>query len=405
MSNHARTFVGFGFGPIQSGLFLYEAFRSGHFGRLVVAEINSALVGAVRDHGGQYTINIAHADRVEQATVEGVELLNPNDAADRNQLIEAITCADELATALPSVEFYKTGGDNSVVSLLNEALCKRTPDCPAIIYAAENNNHAAEILSDSLTSEASINVQVLNTVIGKMSGVLDDAQAIASLGLATLTHSTSSAVLVEAFNQILLSRVTVPHATRSTDVFIEKDDLLPFEEAKLFGHNAIHALIGYLAAQCELVNMHQAGQSDHIMTTARHAFIHESGAALCRKYSHLDDDLFSPSGFAYYADDLLTRMTNPYLHDLVSRVVRDPERKCSYHDRLFGAMRLALTQGIEPHHLTRGAAAACQMMHGVTPFADRAALASTLTNLWGTDADQYANTLIDLTWLALSRSR
>ncbi len=33
-----RTYVGFGFGAIQAGLFLYEAFQSGNFGRLVVAE-------------------------------------------------------------------------------------------------------------------------------------------------------------------------------------------------------------------------------------------------------------------------------------------------------------------------------------------------------------------------------
>ena len=32
-----KTFVGFGFGPIQSGLFLLEAFRSGNFDRYVVA--------------------------------------------------------------------------------------------------------------------------------------------------------------------------------------------------------------------------------------------------------------------------------------------------------------------------------------------------------------------------------
>jgi len=34
-----RTFVGFGFGPIQAGLFLYEAFLSGAFRRLVVAGV------------------------------------------------------------------------------------------------------------------------------------------------------------------------------------------------------------------------------------------------------------------------------------------------------------------------------------------------------------------------------
>jgi len=39
-----KTFVGFGFGAIQGGLFLPEAYRSGNFSRLVVSEIDSATV-------------------------------------------------------------------------------------------------------------------------------------------------------------------------------------------------------------------------------------------------------------------------------------------------------------------------------------------------------------------------
>jgi hypothetical protein len=43
-----RTFVGFGFGPIQAGLFLDEAYRSRSFGWLVVAEVLPEIVSAVR---------------------------------------------------------------------------------------------------------------------------------------------------------------------------------------------------------------------------------------------------------------------------------------------------------------------------------------------------------------------
>jgi len=43
-----RTFVGFGFGAIQAGLFLYEAYQSDNFGRLVVAEVLPDRVDAVR---------------------------------------------------------------------------------------------------------------------------------------------------------------------------------------------------------------------------------------------------------------------------------------------------------------------------------------------------------------------
>jgi len=47
-----RTFVGFGFGPIQAGLFCLEAQQSGAFDRLVVAEVAPALVAALRRAGG-----------------------------------------------------------------------------------------------------------------------------------------------------------------------------------------------------------------------------------------------------------------------------------------------------------------------------------------------------------------
>ena len=72
-----RTFVGFGFGAIQAGLFLYEAFRSGGFARLVVGEVLPDAVDAVRRNAGFYALNIAHTDCVEAAWVGPVQIENP----------------------------------------------------------------------------------------------------------------------------------------------------------------------------------------------------------------------------------------------------------------------------------------------------------------------------------------
>ena len=145
---------------------------------------------------------------------------------------------------------------------------------------------------------------------------------------------------------------------RGIEVFVEKDDLLPFEEAKLYGHNAIHALIGFLASLRGVTTMAEAARHGDIMATARAAFIDESGTALVKKYRHLQDPLFTACGYRAYADDLIERMVNPNLNDLIARVIRDARRKLGYDDRLFGTMRLALTQGIEPIHMATGAAAA-----------------------------------------------
>lgn len=404
MPRRGRTFVGFGFGPIQSALFLYEAYCSGNFDRYVIAEVDAALVDAGRAAGGRYAINIAHPDRIEQVQVDGVRLCNPAAESDRQELVEAIAAADEMATALPSVRFYDTGDAASVARLLADGFRRREASKPAIIYAAENHNHAAEILVERLSAlvpaDALVNSQTLNTVIGKMSGVITDADTIQRLGLAPLTPDTPRAVLVERFNHILISRVTLAGFQRGIDVFVEKDDLLPFEEAKLYGHNAIHALIGYLACLRGLTTMAEAAGHADIMATARAAFLDESGAALVSKYEHLGDPLFTTDGYRAYADDLMERMINPHLNDLITRVTRDARRKLGYDDRLFGTMRLALSQGIEPIHMAQGAAAAL-LCASDTPPQTRESVGATLREIWGPQADELAERLIDLTWEAM----
>lgn len=93
------------------------------------------------------------------------------------------------------------------------------------------------------------------------------------------------------------------------------------------------------------------------MDFLRAAFLDESGAALIRKHAGLDP-LFTPEGYAAFADDLLARMVNPHLRDSTERVGRDPQRKLGWDDRLIGTMRVALSQGVTPRRFAMGAAAA-----------------------------------------------
>jgi mannitol-1-phosphate/altronate dehydrogenase len=415
---HNKTFFGFGFGPIQSALFLYEAFRSGRFTRFVIAEVDASLVQAVRSSGGRYSINIALPDRIEQATLSGVELYNPAAPEDREQILRAIAESDELATSLPSVAFFDKGGLTGVAHALADGFSRRAAPRATVLYAAENHNHAAELLHASVAKycapAALAGIQFLNTVIGKMSGVITDPQTIAKLNLATLTPTVPRAVLVEDFNRILISQITLPGFRRGIEVFIEKPDLLPFEEAKLYGHNAIHALIAFLGAKRGLTAMSEAAAHPDLIATARAAFLDESGAALVRKHGALGDPLFTAAGFAAYAEDLLARMVRPTLNDLIARVTRDQVRKLGYDDRFFGAMRLALQYGIRPTHLAKGAAAAVLSLlsqwNSLDPVLPRPAgplsresLDQLLRAIWSTKSGPEATTLIDLTWDAIAQ--
>jgi len=390
------TFVGLGFGPIQGGLFLYEAFRSGNFGRLVVAEVVPDTVDAVRSSGGCYAVNIAHPDRIEAGRIGPIEIGLPASESDRELIVQAISRAGEIATAVPSVQHYATEGPGSIHRMLARGLRQKAGSGgpPAVVYAAENHNHAAEILEEAVLGEIPADerqpvrskVRILNTVIGKMSGLISDPAEIRERDLARVTEQLPRAFLVEAFNRILISRIdfgeTVPVGSfrRGIAIFEEKENLLPFEEAKLYGHNATHALAAYVGAYRGIQRVADLRQFPDLIEFLRAAFIEESGEALIRRHAGVDP-LFTPEGYREYADDLLDRMLNPYLQDTMERVGRDPERKLGWDDRLAGTVRIALAQGIAARRFAAGAAAALALLDPDTIEDDSRAV-SLLHSLW-----------------------
>jgi mannitol-1-phosphate 5-dehydrogenase len=194
---------------------------------------------------------------------------------------------------------------------------------------------------------------------------------------------------VETFNRILISQVCFPHVPgeprfqRGIPAFMEKADLLPFEEAKLYGHNATHALAAYLASLRGLERIADLRQTADLLAFIRAAFLEESGKALIRKHAG-KDRLFTPEGYREYADDLLARMTNPHLQDSVERVGRDPRRKLGWDDRLVGTLRLALTQDIVPRRYALGTAAALATLEPALLKADMPAR-DLLAPIWGNE--------------------
>lgn len=411
-----RTYVGFGFGAIQTGLFLYEAYQSGHFGRLVVAEVVPEVVAAVRAAGGQFSVNIAHLDRIESVTIGPIQIENPNEAAERERLIEAIATAEEIGTAVPSVSHYASPGAGSLHQVLADGLrLKARQGGPrAIIYAAENHHRAAESLHEQVESavpdseRAAVNdrVRYLNTVIPKMSGLTEGASGDSEAALLPVTPGSSRAFLVEAFNRILISKVDFSGTTdsspfqRGIDVFEEKADLLPFETSKLFGHNGSHALAAYLGRLRGVRHIYELRGCPDIHAILHDGLIHEAGTALIRRYAGVDR-LFTPDGFRAMADDLLERMLNPYLRDTVERVGRDPIRKLGWNDRLIGAMRLMIEQGIAPVRYGVGAAAALAalepgwLMSGDSPV-------PRLEAIWGAEARSDERAAV-IEWVELGR--
>jgi mannitol-1-phosphate 5-dehydrogenase len=241
-------------------------------------------------------------------------------------------------------------------------------------------------------AQAMSRVQFLDTIIGKMSGVPDAA------GLVPIAPGLGRAFLVEAFNRILIDQIACPGMVgarhldpswsdfqRGIDVFVEKADLQPFAQAKLYGHNAGHALAAYLGHKLGLTRVDELANRPDVLRFVSDAMLLESGAPLCRRYANVDP-MFSPTGFRAFVDDLMVRMINPYVRDTIARVGRDPARKLGWNDRLLGAMRLAAADtvaydtGIRPCRYAIGAAAALDWLS--IPMPDRPHY---LRQLWAAD--------------------
>ncbi len=142
------SFVGFGFGPIQSGIFVREACEAGV--EAAVVEIDRDLVAAIRAAGGRFRINVAHADGLEALEIAGVRLLDPNDPSDLREIRTRLAAATDAATALPSTAAYAAGGSRSVAAML-AAACAR-PGPALVVFAAENHADAARALAAEIAA-------------------------------------------------------------------------------------------------------------------------------------------------------------------------------------------------------------------------------------------------------------
>lgn len=367
----ARTFVGIGFGAIQTGLFLREAQASGKFDRFIVAMRRSDLVRDV-NVTGTVTVNIAMPDRIQIETYENIEarcLLDPNDL---ERLKADLVDAHEISIAVSSVKDYVSDAPHSLHLLLADAiLTKMETDAPKVlIYSSENHNDAAHLLEQAILSampaaeksKALTYFQTVDTVIGKMSRVITDIDEIKEAGLNTSSPNGSQAFLVEAFNKILMSEVDLSRTSgRGISRLVEKTDLMPFEHAKIHGHNATHAGFAYIGSVLGLEWMADVAAVPEIRTFFRDAFLEESGEALIKLHGG-KDALFSKEGYQIYVDDLLERMANPWLRDTCARIGRDVVRKLGWDDRLIGTIRLVQGQGISARRYGFAALAGFEVM-------------------------------------------
>ncbi|MDD3153313.1 MAG: hypothetical protein PHS41_00480 [Victivallaceae bacterium] len=344
-----KTFLGIGCGPIQTGIYVAGA-AQGHFDRIVLADVDTALVKAIRS-SGSITVNTAGRDAIVSDTYGKIEIYNPSVPEDLEKLTQAASEAIAINTALPAVSFYRFSAP------WLKAGFDRNPTGLRYVYTSENCTVAASELQKLIGNYP--NTYFLDTVIGKMSKVFASGES----DLPVLAPGYAKGHLVEAFSTIYTTDAPGIEKVGIVNLFAKKD-IYPFEEAKLYGHNASHFLLGILAAEKGCRYMSEAKKYPEVIELTRRALREECAPALCRKFAGVDP-YFEQKNYLEWAGELLERMTSDFLADSVDRVIRDLDRKLAWNDRVIGAIRLCLEMKVEPTILARGAALAAKR-YGVT---------------------------------------
>ncbi|MCV9878993.1 mannitol-1-phosphate 5-dehydrogenase [Brenneria izbisi] len=150
------------------------------------------------------------------------------------------------------------------------------------------------------------------------------------------------------------------------------DNLMAFVERKLFTLNTGHAITAYLGQQARHQTIRDAILDPEIRAVVKGA-MEESGAVLIKRYG------FDAGKHAAYINKILSRFENPYLHDDVERVGRQPLRKLSAGDRLIKPLLGTLEYQLPHDNLIIGIAAAMRYRSEQDPQAQE--LAEWLQNL------------------------
>ncbi len=331
--------VQFGAGNIGRG-FLGQLFNQSGY-ETVFVELKRDIIACLnRDHS--YQLRIVGRDSRE-LTIDKVRVVN---GKDKLQVGQEIKEADIMATAVGA------GNLPSVASLVAEGMKQRAKSGikkPINLIICENLPRASGIFRKYLLVEIGEEYRdYLDSHLGLVEAVVSRMVPIIP---PEIRKKDPTFIMVEEYSILPVDKRGFKGEIPQIKGMIPYENIRPYEEQKLFIHNAGHAICAYLGYIRGYKYVWQAIEDNQIYKVVR-AALEESGKALIKRHG------FTLAEQRSHIDDLLERFANRALGDTVARVGRDPIRKLGPNERLIGAAKLSLQYGIIPENICQGIAAA-----------------------------------------------
>jgi len=330
----------FGGGNIGRGFIGKILAEAGY--EVVFADINMTVIDRLnQDHG--YTVHVVGEGVDQKETVKNVRGINSGDEA---AVTAEINDATLVTTAVgpPVLEI--------LAPLLARSLAARyrAGGAPLNIIACENMVRGSSFLKEKVLAAAGDDAALIDANTGFVDCAVDRIVPPVRGG-----DADPLAVTVEVFSEWIVDSTQFKGAVPAIAGMIATDKLMAFIERKLFTLNTGHTALAYFGQLVGKKTVGEAMQDDAVRQAAE-AVMKESGAVLIRRYA------FDPAAHRAYIDKILKRFANPYLHDDIDRVARQPLRKLGAQERFIKPLNGMLEYDL-PHDATVRAIAATLHYH------------------------------------------
>ena len=330
----------FGGGNIGRGFIGKILAEAGY--EVVFADINMTVIDRLnQDHG--YTVHVVGEGVDQHETVKNVRGINSGDEA---AVTAEISDATLVTTAVgpPVLEI--------LAPLLARSLAARyrAGGAPLNIIACENMVRGSSFLKEKVLAAAGDDAALIDANTGFVDCAVDRIVPPVRGG-----DADPLAVTVEVFSEWIVDSTQFKGAVPAIAGMIATDKLMAFIERERCTLNTGHTALAYFGQLAGKKTVGEAMQDDAVRQAAE-AVMKESGAVLIRRYA------FDPAAHRAYIDKILKRFANPYLHDDIDRVARQPLRKLGAQERFIKPLNGMLEYDL-PHDATVRAIAATLHYH------------------------------------------
>jgi len=330
-----KTAIQFGAGNIGRGFIGNLLSISGY--EVVFADIDKRIIPEINKRG-KYIVEVVGEQRREE-TVSPVRGFYSDDPA----LPEAIAEAEVITTAVgPNVLQHVAPVIAKGITLRK----KNKNDAPLNVIACEN------MIGGSTQLKAHVEEHLDKATLGWLSGHVGFPDSAVDRIVPPMEETEDPLrVRVEEFSEWIVDQTAFAGSPPEIQGMQLTDNLAAYIERKLLTLNTGHAITAYLGALQGHKTIAESIADDQILPVVRGAMT-ESGEVLIRRYN------LDRVAHTAYIEKILERFRNPWLHDDVQRVGRQPLRKLGADDRLIKPLRGAIEYGTSYRNLVVGIAAA-----------------------------------------------